>query len=628
MSTHDRKALVWFIVATVLAVVCAKDAVRPVLFLPGFASSQLHAWKKHSCSHSIQKNLYRDVNVGDRLWIDAARILAQGECWRRCLQLHTANQSEVECKLRAAEGLSAISELDPGLVTGPLSIIWREIIKDLIEHFEFDPAEVIVAPYDWRLPPSVLESRDRYFSSLKWKIEQAITLHGDTGGLVVIAHSMGNNIFRYFLAWLKNEVGINNWQRWIDKHISAFFSIGAPLLGSSEALELVTSGLTQGLPISQREVRKLVVSFGSIIGFLPMPSVPPTSHDTDTLVRIANQIQGTRSLEKNYTSFDIASGQFFRDLAEHDPVFADLEIARKRFFANDNVLDYLVPWERPPIASVYSVYGINLPTKYNYEYKDTDVRGLWYQLALQNEQGHRQVCSKTGDSTVPYHSLSWAHTWLGPNGTLVNVTRVLQSVYFSAESIKRSKAIRRAENHHADYAHATKKSICAVESTAPGIFDGFFGSSASDQITFFETTHEDSETRKRRSTSVWEVDGAGNREILSNRAFLRELRAELRHLFKGQSTSDKTSRPPALDSDCYWNYRQAKCEFPEFCHYRYAFGDVTLDQSCRLRVSKGSSDAITDNFMGSGDDGWASIHPHTCKVPCVYCSRPYIRESP
>jgi hypothetical protein len=39
-----------------------------------------------------------------------------------------------------------------------------------------------------------------------------------------------------------------------------------------------------------------------------------------------------------------------------------------------------------------------------------------------------------------------------------------------------------------------------------------------------------------------------------------------------------------LDSDCYWNYRQAKCEFPEFCQYRYIFGDVVLDQSCRLRV--------------------------------------------
>lgn len=41
-----------------------------------------------------------------------------------------------------------------------------------------------------------------------------------------------------------------------------------------------------------------------------------------------------------------------------------------------------------------------------------------------------------------------------------------------------------------------------------------------------------------------------------------------------------------IDTDCYWNYRQARCEFSEFCEYRYTFGDVTLDQSCRLQPSK------------------------------------------
>lgn len=39
---------------------------RPVLLIPGFASSQLLAWKKVTCKNSFQKNLYRDVNIGDR----------------------------------------------------------------------------------------------------------------------------------------------------------------------------------------------------------------------------------------------------------------------------------------------------------------------------------------------------------------------------------------------------------------------------------------------------------------------------------------------------------------------------------------------------------------------------------
>lgn len=94
-------------------------------------------------------------------------------------------------------------------------------------------------------------------------VEQAVEFDGDQGGVVVIAHSMGNGIFRYFLAWLKLELGRNKWEPWIAKYVSAYFAIGSPLLGSSEALELLSSGITQGLPVSQREIRKLVATFGA-----------------------------------------------------------------------------------------------------------------------------------------------------------------------------------------------------------------------------------------------------------------------------------------------------------------------------------------------------------------------------
>lgn len=94
-------------------------------------------------------------------------------------------------------------------------------------------------------------------------VEYTVELDGNRGGLVVIAHSMGNGVFRYFLEWLKEEVGRNNWQAWIDRHISAYFAVGSPLLGSVESLELISSGLTEGLPITQSEMRKLVISFGN-----------------------------------------------------------------------------------------------------------------------------------------------------------------------------------------------------------------------------------------------------------------------------------------------------------------------------------------------------------------------------
>ncbi|GLE04444.1 hypothetical protein PINS_up013386 [Pythium insidiosum] len=128
-------------------------------------------------------------------------------------------------------------------------------------------------------------------------------------------------------------------------------------------------------------------------------------------------------------------------------------------------------------------------TKYNYRYESTDRVGHWYQLSLENESGSHRVCGKTGDQTVPYHSLSWAHAWLGPSGTLVDITRVPQSVYFATERIKRVKALREASTHHADYSHSSRQRRCcqADKSEAPSLFDGLFGKSKAEHITFFET---------------------------------------------------------------------------------------------------------------------------------------------
>lgn len=114
-----------------------------------------------------------------------------------------------ECKSRPDSGLSAITELDPGYITGiafkffyhglllfgeieisgrcfnllavwhawinfvvlwsagPLSSVWKEWIKWCIE-FGIEANAIIAVPYDWRLSPSMLEERDLYFHKLKF----------------------------------------------------------------------------------------------------------------------------------------------------------------------------------------------------------------------------------------------------------------------------------------------------------------------------------------------------------------------------------------------------------------------------------------------------------------------------
>lgn len=44
-------------------------------------------------------------------------------------------------------------------------------------------------------------------------VEEAVYRHGrETGKMIVIAHSMGNNVFRYFLKWLYDEKGKHHYQ--------------------------------------------------------------------------------------------------------------------------------------------------------------------------------------------------------------------------------------------------------------------------------------------------------------------------------------------------------------------------------------------------------------------------------
>jgi hypothetical protein len=55
-------------------------------------------------------------------------------------------QEDTDCQLRAVTSFEAISELEPGQITGYLSAIFRDIIKLLAEELGYDPSNVQAAP--------------------------------------------------------------------------------------------------------------------------------------------------------------------------------------------------------------------------------------------------------------------------------------------------------------------------------------------------------------------------------------------------------------------------------------------------------------------------------------------------
>lgn len=536
--------------------------------------------------------------------------------------LDSYNQTDhPECKSRPDSGLSAITELDPGYITGPLSSVWKEWLKWCIE-FGIDANAIVAVPYDWRLSASMLEERDLYFHKLKLTFETVLKLRG--GPSLVFAHSLGNNIFRYFLEWLKLEIAPKHYIQWLDKHIHAYFAVGAPLLGATETVKATLSGVTFGVPIAEGTARLLYNSFGSSLWSMPFskyckadnvywkhffdgredhrhshhcddveyksnysgwptdvinievptirgsdayPSMSEVSQD------VTSNLECGRPTQLTFSAREVSDGTFFKAIEDFDQDSERLLYHLRKYYQGDPVLNPLTPWDRPPLKNIFCIYGIDMKTEVGYyfapsgkPYPDnwiiTDIvyehEGTLFTRSGNSINGNPGVSS--GDETVPYHSLSWCKTWLGSK---VNITRAPQLEHDGSDlQVKLN----------VDHIHGED------------IISNMLRSPRVKYITYYE----DSESILGRRTAVWELDKANHRNIVRSPVLMRELWLQMWHDIHPDAKSKfvtKAKRGPMRDVDCYWDYGKARCAWPEYCEYRYVFGDVHLGQSCRLKTS-------------------------------------------
>ncbi|KAF2292689.1 hypothetical protein GH714_026724 [Hevea brasiliensis] len=552
------------------------------IIIPGLASTQLRAWSFLDCPYSPL-----DFNPLDLVWLDTTKLLSAVNCWLKCMLLDPYNQTDhPECKSRPDSGLSAITELDPGYITGPLSSVWKEWIKWCIE-FGIEANAIIAVPYDWRLAPSMLEERDLYFHRLKLTFETAYKLRG--GPSIVFAHSLGNHVFRYFLEWLKLEIAPKHYNQWLDKHIHAYFAVGAPLLGATETVKATLFGNTFGLPISEGTARLMSNSFASSLWMMPFSKYctadnPYWKHFSGAS-RKSHQTYQCEEHEfhlnysgwpTNIVNIEIPSIHAF------DAYPSITEVAQTNLssmecglpsYIMDPVLNPLTPWDRPPVKNVFCIYGIDLKTEVGYyfapsgkPYPDnwiiTDViyelEGSLFSRSGNLVEGNPGAAS--GDETVPYNSLSLCKNWLGPK---VNITRTPQSEHDGSDV---QVELNVEHQHEADI--------------APNM-------TRSPRVKYI-TYYEDSESIPGKRTAVWELDKANHRNIVRSPVLMRELWLQMWHDIHPDRKSEfvtKAKRGPLRDDDCYWDYGKARCAWPEYCEYRYLFGDVHLGQSCRLKNS-------------------------------------------
>ncbi|XP_068662865.1 phospholipid--sterol O-acyltransferase isoform X1 [Aristolochia californica] len=578
------------------------------IILPGFASTQLRAWSVLDCPYSPL-----DFNPLDSVWLDTTKLISAVNCWLKCMVLDPYNQTDhPECKSRPDCGLSGITELDPGYITGPLSSVWKEWVKWCIE-FGIEANAILAVPYDWRLSASMLEQRDLYFHKLKLTFETALKLRG--GPSIVFAHSLGNNVFRYFLEWLKLEIAPKKYIQWLDEHIHAYFAVGAPLLGSIETVKATLSGVTFGLPISEGTARLMFNSFGSSLWMMPFSkycraddvywkhlfdgrgkmqatyhcdqmeyqtnySGWPTNIVNIEIPSVREVSQASISsmecglpIQLSFSARELSDGTLFKAIEDYDPDSKRLLHQLHKLYHGDPVLNPLTPWDRPPLKNIFCIYGMDSKTEIGYYFAPSGkpypdnwiITDIVYELegTLLSRSGisvSGNPGASSGDETVPYNSLSWCKTWLGSK---VNITRAPQSEHDGTDV-----QVQLNVEHHSDL----------------DIVPNMTRSARVKYITYYE----DSESIPGKRTAVWELDKANHRNIVRLPVLMRELWLQMWHDIQPDARSkfvSKASRGPLRNEDCYWDYGKARCAWPEHCEYRYVFGDVHLGQSCRLKNS-------------------------------------------
>jgi hypothetical protein len=196
----------------------------PIFLMPGLASTRLVAWSHKVCDHP----LLSDIKIQDNVWLNINLVVQMGTidvtCMRECLKLGR-NQSDMDdmepgrgCKLRPDEGLDAISSLGYGiassLLVGGTNTVYAWLIQWLADNLGYDVSNIVGLPYDWRLSPDRMEERDGFLTLTRRRIEAAVQSNGGKPGIMV-AHSMGNTVFRYFLEWLRMRLREEAYQRYI-----------------------------------------------------------------------------------------------------------------------------------------------------------------------------------------------------------------------------------------------------------------------------------------------------------------------------------------------------------------------------------------------------------------------------
>ncbi|KAI9651710.1 MAG: hypothetical protein M1829_002557 [Trizodia sp. TS-e1964] len=203
-------------------------AHHPVVMIPGVISTGLESWGTQDVSRQyFRKRLWGSWTMMRALVMDKAN-------WKQHIMLDKKTGLDPpRIKLRAAQGFDATDFFVSGFW------LWNKILENLAT-IGYDPTNSYTAAYDWRLAYSNLEVRDQYFSRLKNYIETGTRLSQKKA--VIVSHSMGSQVFFYFLHWVQAPGKGDGGFDWVENNIDSWINISGSMLGALKGLPAVLSG--------------------------------------------------------------------------------------------------------------------------------------------------------------------------------------------------------------------------------------------------------------------------------------------------------------------------------------------------------------------------------------------------
>lgn len=336
---------------------------HPVVLMPGFSTTTLNVWKRSDeCRDSLG---FLDVVAGD--FMAAVTIMKHVKCWVSHMSLDLESG-------RDPNGISVRSGtgIDASMSFGPLFWVWTKIVENLLE-IGYTKSTMYMASYDWRMNAENLEKRDKFFTNLKFQVEVMLqdSFHNPNHEkVVVMCHSMGSNVWFYFMKWVEDDA-------WIEKHIHAVSNIGGPMLGMPKSLSAVLSGeikdtsklgvfnelfefTDNGLSKSSRT--QMFQTWGCLQQMLPKGGkeiwgVPITGYSEGGSMEV---------VEKHYPKlFKVLVNKYSNSYVDDDVSMADND-AKKWY----NPLETTLPLAKS--LTIYSLYGIGSDTEIGFRYMKTD----------------------------------------------------------------------------------------------------------------------------------------------------------------------------------------------------------------------------------------------------------------